>query len=103
MQMHRKKRLEIVIEAPIVDRLVALLDKAGVTGYTVTPALAGRGHDGSWRHDGQVTATGQMHVVVSIIDPGRVDEVVAQVYPLVSRQIGILAVSDVEVVRKEHF
>jgi PII-like signaling protein len=103
MQMHRKKRLEIVIEAPLVDRLVALLDKAGVTGYTVTPALAGRGREGKWRREGQVTATGQMHVVMSIIDPGRVDDVVAQVYPLISRQIGILAVSDVDVIRKEHF
>jgi nitrogen regulatory protein PII len=103
MQMHRKKRLEIVIEAPIVDRLVALLDKAGVTGYTVTPALAGRGREGKWRREGQVTATGQMHVIMSIIDPGRVDEVVEQVYPLVSRHIGILSVADVDVIRKDYF
>ncbi len=103
MEMHRKKRLEIVIEAPIVDRLVALLDKAGVTGYTVTPGLSGRGRDGSWQREGQVTATGQMHVVMSIIDPSRVDDLLAEVYPLVARQMGILAVWDVEVVRKDYF
>jgi hypothetical protein len=44
-----------------------------------------------------------MHVVVSIIDPGRIDDVVTEVYPLVARQIGILAVSDVDVIRKDHF
>jgi len=103
MQLHRKKRLEVVIEAPMVDRLVALLDNAGVKGYTVTPALAGRGREGSWQREGQVTDTGQMFVIMSIIDPGRVDDVLANVYPLVARQIGILAVSDVDVIRKDHF
>ena len=103
MQTHRKKRLEIVIEAPIVDRLVGLLDKAGVKGYTVTPALSGRGRDGKWQREGQVTEAGRMHVVMTIIDPARIDDILEQVYPLVARQIGILTISDVDVIRAEHF
>ncbi len=103
METHRKKRLEIVIEAPVVDRLLSLLDRAGVTGYTVTPALSGRGREGAWRREGLVTEAGRMVVVMTVLDPSRVDAVLEQVYPLVARQIGILTVFDVDVIRADHF
>ena len=103
MQTHRKKRLEIVIEAPVVDRLVALLDRAGVTGYTITTALAGRGREGTWRREGLVSEAGRMLVVMTVIDPARVDDLLAQIYPLIARQIGILTLWDIDVIRADHF
>ena len=103
MDTHRKKRLEIVIEAPLVDRLLGLLDRADVTGYTVMPALAGRGREGTWRREGLVTEAGRMVVVMTVIDPTRVDAVLEQIYPLIARQIGILTICDVDVIRADHF
>lgn len=100
---HHKKRLEIVVELPVLNRLLDLLDHLAVTGYTVIPALAGRGVEGSWRREGLVTEAGRMVVVFCILDDTRVPEVLEQVYALISRQVGIVAVSDVEVVRPEHF
>ncbi|MEO1201032.1 MAG: DUF190 domain-containing protein [Pseudomonadota bacterium] len=98
-----KKRLEIVVELPVLNRLLDLLDREAVTGYTVLPALAGRGADGSWRREGLVTEAGRMVVVFCILDANRVEVVLQAVYKLVSRQIGIVSVSDVEVVRSDHF
>jgi nitrogen regulatory protein PII len=54
---HAKKKLEIIIEAPMLNRLLDLLDRLAVTGYTVVPAIAGRGRDGSWR-EGNLTDAG---------------------------------------------
>ena len=46
-----KKRLSIIIEAPFLNRLLEMLDAHDVPGYTVLPALAGKGKSGSWRRD----------------------------------------------------
>jgi len=103
VQTHLKKRVEIVVEAPALRRLVDRLDAAAVTGYTVIPALAGRGRDGSWRGEGLAGDAGRMVMVVCITDPSKVDTVLETVYAVVQRQIGIVTVSDVQVIRAEHF
>lgn len=103
MQTHPKKRIEIVVEAPVLGRLLSVLDDLEVTGYTVVPALAGRGRDGSWRREGLVGDAGRMVVVFCIVDAQRVDAVLDPVFKLVSRQIGIVSLSDVAVIRPDHF
>lgn len=103
MQTHLKKRIEIVVEFPVLKRLLDRLDRAKVTGYTVIPALAGRGHDGAWNSEGLAGDAGRMAVVVCITDPSKLDAVLEEVYAVVARQIGIVAVSDVQVIRAEHF
>lgn len=103
MEWFTKKKLEIIVEAVVVGRLTTLLDGLGVTGYTVVPALAGSGHGGSWSSEGQATAAGAMVVVTVIVAAERVDTVVEPVFKLVRRQMGILTLSDVLVLRADHF
>lgn len=104
IQTHSKKRLEIIVEAPMLTRLLHRLDQSDVTGYTVLPAIAGKGLSaGSWQSEGLVSDTGRMLLVICIVDPSRIDKVLETAYELVSMQIGIVSVSDVMVVRAEHF
>jgi hypothetical protein len=42
-------------------------------------------------------------MVICILDEMRVDEVLQPLFKLVSRQIGIVTVSDVQVIRPEQF
>ncbi len=101
--MHPKKRIEIIVEAPALHRLTDRLDKAGVTGYTIIPALAGRGRGGSWSGEGLAGDAGRLVMVISIVDAARADAVVEGVYGVLARQVGILTVSDVQVIRADHF
>ena len=101
--MFAKKRIDIVVEAPLLARVLSVLDEQGVTGYTVMPALAGRGQGGSWHRDGLVGRAGAAVLVFCILDESRIDEVMGPLFKLVSRQIGIVTVSDVHVLRPEHF
>ena len=103
MRTYAKKRIEIIVEAPVQDRLTALLDRLQVTGYTVLPALGGRGRGGEWSREGMVGEAGRMIVIVCILSAERVDEVMDPVFAMVARQAGIVSVSDVQVVRPEHF
>jgi nitrogen regulatory protein PII len=103
MKTFPKKRIEIMIEAPLMQRVITLLDKLDVGGYTVLPVLAGRGKDGAWHRDGAIGRAGSLVMIFCILDENRVDAVLDPLFELVSRQIGIVTVSDVQVVRGEHF
>ena len=103
MKTHLKKRIDIMVEAPLMQRVLNLLDQQNVSGYTVLPVLAGRGKDGAWHRDGVVGRAGALVMIFCILDEQRVDEVLEPLFKLVSRQIGIVTVSDVQVIRAEHF
>lgn len=103
MQTFAKKRLDIVIEAPVLRRLLELLDRLDVSGYTVIPAIAGRGRGGSWHREATVGEAGRMVVVQCIVDGKRVQDILNPVFELVSAQIGIVSITDVEVVRTDRF
>lgn len=100
---HPKKRIEIIIEAPLLRRLTECLTAHQVTGYTVLPVIGGGGREGSWSAAGVVSEASHMAFVICIADAARVPDLLEAVYALVSRQIGIVTVSDVEVVRAERF
>ncbi len=103
MDLHPKKRLVIVIESPALKRLLRRLDEMDVPGYTAQPALAGRGRSGVWRRDGAVGEAGVMTVVSLILDEDRLDEVLTGVFEIVKQQIGIVTVTDVQVIRPDLF
>lgn len=103
MKTYAKKRIDIMIESPLLARATSLLDENGVTGYTVIPALAGRGKDGAWHRDGVIGRAGSLVMVFCILDQEHIERVLEPLFELVKGQIGIVTVSDVEVVRPDHF
>ncbi|MDC7786832.1 DUF190 domain-containing protein [Rhodoplanes sp. TEM] len=103
MQTFPKKRIEIVVEAPLLRRITARLAETGVGGWTVVPVLAGHGQHGDWTAEGQIGTASQMVMLITVVDAVRLDAVLDGVFALVSRQIGVVTVSDVAVVRPERF
>jgi nitrogen regulatory protein PII len=103
MDMHVKKRIEIIVEAPVLTRLTDLLDRVDAMGYTVVPVLAGRGRGGAWSEEGLATDAGRMVMVIVVTGEERLESILAPVFALVRRQIGIVTVSDVMVLRTDHF
>jgi nitrogen regulatory protein PII len=102
MQTHKAKRVEIIIEAPMETRLTDTLSKAGVTGFTVLPVLGGSGRSGRWTREGQVGRAG-MVAVICLIRPERLDALLEAAFAVVERHIGVVSISDTEVLRAERF
>ena len=44
MQFYTKKKVEIVIVAPLMERIIRMLDDLGCSGYTVLRAISGKGN-----------------------------------------------------------
>jgi nitrogen regulatory protein PII len=103
MQTHRAKRVEITIERVMESRLTDALKASGVTGYTILPVLGGSGRSGEWSRSGQVSRAEGMVQVVCIIRPERLDGLLDAAFAVVKRHIGVVCVTDCEVLRAERF
>ena len=103
MQTHKAKRVEIIIEAVMEERLTAALRKAEVTGYTVLPVLGGSGRSGEWTREGEIGRARGMVSVTCIVRPERVDPLLEAAFAVVDRHIGVVSVTDCEILRAERF
>lgn len=103
METYSKKRIEIVIEAPALSKVLRVFDARKVLGYTIVPALAGSGHEGRWESSGSVGESGRMLMVVSVLDGSELDLVLSDLEQIIRSQIGIVLISDVQVIRRDHF
>ena len=102
MQTHKAKRVEIIIEAPMERRLTEALTNSGVSGFTILPVLGGSGRSGLWSRDGQVGRAG-MVAVICLIRPERLDALLDAAFAVVERHIGVVSITDAEVLRAERF
>lgn len=97
MHRHRilnaMKRLEVVLERGRLEALRALLAEHA-TGYTVVPNVQGFGHHGG-RDD--------LALLVTVVTREHLDALVERVRPFLADGLGILTVSDVEVLRGPYF
>ena len=103
METHKAKRVAIIIEKPMRGRLTDALDAAGVTGYSILPVIGGSGRSGPWNSEGSIGPAGGMIQVICIIRPERLETMLDHVFRLVERHIGVVTISDCEVIRAERF
>ncbi|MEJ8475807.1 DUF3240 family protein [Roseibium algae] len=97
------KRVEIIIESPMEQRLTDALNAAGVTGYTVLPVLGGSGRSGRWSREGQVSRAGGMVAVICIIREELLEDLLDAAFKVVKRHIGVVSVTDCQILRIERF
>lgn len=83
-------------------RLTEALLKAGVTGFTVLPVMGGSGRSGHWTREGQVGRSG-MVAVICLIRPERLDALLDAAFTVVDRHIGVVSITEAEVLRAERF
>ncbi len=103
MKTHRAKRVAIIIEAPMRRRLEQAFESVDVRGYTVVPVLGGSGRSGRWTSEGEVGLSGGMVQFICIIRPDRLEDLLEAAFSLVENHIGVVTVSDCEVLRAERF
>ncbi|WP_373009603.1 DUF190 domain-containing protein [Hyphomonas sp.] len=101
--MHEKIRLELIIERMALKRACRILETAGVSGYTVLPALSGYGRGSRWQRDRDLSASQDMVVIISISDEAPIRNVLLELHELLDQHIGILNTSRVEVLRPDRF
>lgn len=96
-----RKRIEILADVPLVPLVTDAIDHAGISGWSVVPLVAGKGHDGPWREE---SVTGSDKALVLAIAPqAKADALVEAMAPLLTSYGMLLTMWDIEVIRGERF
>lgn len=102
VQLHRKKKIEIVVEAARARAITEMIEDAGAKGYTVVPDVSGKGNRGL-RDEAHLSDVFRNKLIIVIAAEEIAERIVEQSQALLENYAGIVMVSDVEVVRDEHF
>ena len=102
METHAKKRLEIIVEGALTDRVIEQLERAGAPGYTVFEGVRGHGHGGHWRRD-QLSDAYHMNMIIVILDASRLDAILQALQPTMTTHLAIVDITDAKVLRGERF
>jgi len=102
MQLYQKKRIEFVVEASCAPTILEMIEEAGAKGYTILHDVSGKGNRGV-RDDAHLTDVFRNVLIVVIVAEELAHSIVSKSQPLLENYAGIVTMSDVDVVRDEHF
>ncbi len=98
-----RKRVEVLLDMPLLGRVEKLADKAGVKFYTILPTRGGGGEDGRWYDDRVTGGAGTRVLFSAITSEAGADAFIEALEPLLDSYNMIVTRSDVEVIRSEKF
>lgn len=93
MNVTPMKRVEIVVDSLHLPRLLDVLRKAGVPGYTVLSGAEGYGDRGD-QHADEVSGVSTNAYVMLAVSPQLLPEITAATKPLLRDYGGICLISD---------
>lgn len=93
--MQNVKRLEIIIDAPEVPALLAVLRDHGADGYTVISPVTGAGHRGERRNDEPGGGSGNAYVLTAF-PAESTPALIEAVRPILKQRGGVCLVSDAQ-------
>lgn len=96
-----RKRIEVLVDTPLVRLVTAAIDRCEITGWTVLPVTSGRGREGQW-HEERVTGSDKA-LVLSVASQERAGRLAEELAPLLTSHGLLLTMWDVEVIRGERF
>ncbi len=102
MELHPKKRIEITIEEFQAPELIELIEQAGAKGYTMLRNVSGKGDRGIRGLNSLMGVFGSVIITV-VADEVVAEKVIKKAYGLMEDIAGIIVVSDVQVIRTDHF
>ena len=93
--MQHVKRLEIIIDAPEVPALLAVLREHGADGYTIISPVTGAGDRGERRNDEPGGGSGNACVITALL-PEKTSEIIEALRPILKQRGGVCLVSDAQ-------
>lgn len=102
VETFRCKRVEIMVDAPLIPRVAKLLAAAQVTGWSTTRVDMGSGREGDWRND-ELTGAGAKAIILAIMTAAKADTLIDHLAPILDSYGIIVTIGDVQVLRGGRF
>lgn len=97
-----RRKIEVLVDGPLVPRIIAAAAGAGVTAYTLLPALGGAGRSGKWSDD-QVTGVESKLLFMTVTSAAKAEALIDALAPILESHGLLLISSEVAVVRAGKF
>lgn len=91
--MQNVKRVEIITDALEMREVIRVLEREGVSGYTVVPNVVGAGERGAQSGD-DLTDVFKNSMLITTCSPDHVESLVEAIRPILKRRGGVCLVSD---------
>jgi len=91
--MKTVNRIEIVIDAGHTPRVVDLLSKAGIDGYTLMRGVSGSGERGLRMSD-EISGVSNNNYILTTCPPEKLDSLLSALRPLLKRVGGVCLISE---------
>ena len=93
--MQALKKLEIIIDSLEMPKVLKILDKNGVSGYTLIDDVKGKGHRGI-KDGAELTDVFKNCFCITACAPEKVAAIVEALRPMLKRYGGVCLVSDAQ-------
>ena len=93
--MQTVKKIEIITNSLELQKVLEILDHAGVSGYTIIEDVTGKGHRGRVMNDLESHALTNGYVM-TICDQEKEHQVVEAIRPIIKKYGGVCIVSDAQ-------
>jgi len=103
LKQSKMKKLEIIVQGEYQDFVIDLLDRAGVSGWTVVHNLSGKGSHGS--HEGHLmfNADDVLVMVITAVPDDLAGPILEGLTPFFNKHMGVVFTSDISVTRLGKF
>ena len=97
------KKLEIIVQGEYQEFMIDLLDRAGVSGWTVVHNLSGKGSHGS--HEGHLMFNGEdvLLMIITAVPAELAEPILEGLTPFFNKHMGVVFTSDITVTRLGKF
>jgi nitrogen regulatory protein PII len=93
--MTPRRKVEIVVNRPYLEKILEFLEKVGVKGYTVIEDVKGLGDKGFMGGD-EITDTFKNSYIFTVCDEETAKKIEDGIIPLLKKYGGICVISDVK-------
>ncbi|MFN3516118.1 MAG: P-II family nitrogen regulator [Novosphingobium sp.] len=101
IQTFTRKRIDILVDAPLCDWLVEQAAAAGIIHHSILPVESGLGRTGPWRTESFGTVAKRMFLALT--NEHKAAALLERIAPDIERYGLVVALQEVEVVRGERF
>jgi len=98
----QRKRIEILVDNPLVPKIVNYVKKVDISGWSVIKIASGGGRDGRWQQD-EVSGAAAKSIVLLIANEEKANQLTDVLAPLLDSHSLLLTIANVEVVRGDRF
>ena len=103
LMLHSMKEIRVIVSGEQQSFVTELLDRVGVSGYTIIGNVSGKGHHGIHEAHFMFSDMESQIMIMAVLPAERVEPLLAGLKPLLEKHSGVMFVSDVSVTRRERF